>query len=371
MKRKLFAILMAVCLLGSISLCAGAAGFYSDTVEGSVTGSTFVSGYSVMSRADIDGIAFLAGENIRAQGKSEYLAAAARTVTVTGRVRKDAFLAGQDLSVQGDTGRDLFAAGQTLDITGSVGGSVYGAAESIVIQGKVQGDLYLTAEKIFIGKDAEIQGTLHYPSTAKVTANAEILEKAVVEEVVQEETQSAAPSAGAQLLEKLASFAGLLLLTLALLWLTPLWETVDSRYTGKPFGKYAASFGIGFAALVGVPVAGILLMISGVGLRLAGLLLTVYAAALVGATGFAAFFVGSLLWRKALKKAPKLWAELLIGTAAWTVASCIPMVSFFTGFVGVPFGLGVVTLLITGSKAKKEAAPELPQLPEGDKAQTE
>lgn len=365
MKRKLFAILMAVCLLGSISLCAGAAGFYSDTVEGSVTGSAFVSGYGVTSTAYINGIAFLAGENIRDQGESEYLAAAARTVTVTGRVRKDAFLAGQDLSIQGDTGRDLFAAGQTLDITGSVGGSVYGVAESIVIQGKVQGDLYLTAEKILIGKDAEIQGTLHYPSTAKVTASADILEKAVVREVETHEEEHESPSVGKMALEKLMSFAGLAIVTLVLLWLTPLWETVDSRYTGKPFGKYAASFGIGFAALVGVPVAGVLLMISGVGLRLAGLLLTLYAAALVVSSGFAAFFIGSLLWRKALKKAPKLWAELLIGTALWTIASCIPVVSFFTGFVGVPFGLGVVTLLITGSKAKQAPdVPELPELPE-------
>lgn len=371
MKRKLFAILMAVCLLSSVSLCAGAAGFYSDSVEGAVTGSTFVSGYGVTNNASIDGIAFLAGENIRSSGNAEYLAAAARTISVTGDVEKDAFLAGQDLSVQGSTGRDLFAAGQTLDIVGDVSGSVYGAAESIVIQGKVAGDLYLSAEKIYIGKDAEIQGTLHYPSTAKVTANADILQRAVVEAVQEEEAPRPA-SLGEQALGKLSSFAGLALLALVLLWLTPLWETVDSRYTGQPFRKYAAAFGIGFAVLVAVPVAGVLLMISGVGLRLSGLLLTVYAAALCGGGSFAAFLVGSLLWRKALKKAPKLWAELLIGTAVWTVVGCIPVVSFLAGLVGVPYGLGVVTLLITGSKAnKRDRAPQLPELPEGgaDQAQ--
>lgn len=371
MKRKLFAILMAVCLLSSVNLCAGAAGFYEEAVEGSVTGSTFVSGYGVTNNASIDGIAFLAGENIRSSGNAEYLAAAARTISVTGDVEKDAFLAGQDLSVQGSTGRDLFAAGQTLDIVGDVGGSVYAAAESILIQGKVAGDLYLSAEKIYIGKDAEIQGALHYPSTAKVTANADILQRAVVEEVQEEEAPMPA-SLGEQALGKLSSFAGLALLALVLLWLTSLWETVDSRYTGQPFRKYAAAFGIGFAVLVAVPVAGVLLMISGVGLRLSGLLLTVYAAALCGGGSFAAFLVGALLWRKALKKAPKLWAELLIGTAVWTVVGCIPVVSFLAGLVGVPYGLGVVTLLITGSKAsKRDHAPQLPELPEGgaDQAQ--
>lgn len=367
MKRKLFAILTVVCLLCSVCLCAGAAGFYGDAVEGSHTGSTFVSGYSVTNHATIDGIAFLAGENIRSAGKAEYLAAAARTIMVTGDVEKDAFLAGQDLSVQGDTGRDLFAAGQTLDITGDVGGNVYGAASSILIQGKVQGDLYLSAEKVLIGKDAVIGGRLHYPSTAKVTANAEVLERAVVQHVETPEEAHETPSLGNKIFDKVMSFAGLAIVTLVLLWLTPLWETVDSRYTGQSFGKYATAFGIGFGVLVGVPVAGVLLMISGVGLRLAGLLLTLYAAALVASSGFAAFFIGSFLKRKVLKKAPALWAELLIGTAVWTVASCIPVVSFLTGVVGVPFGLGVVTLLITGSKTKNTPeVPELPQLPDGD-----
>ena len=88
----------------------------------------------------------------------------------------------------------------------------------------------------------------------------------------------------------------------------------------------------------------------------------VYIAALVVSCMFIAFFIGSLLWRKALKKAPKLWAELLIGTAAWTLVSCIPVVSFLAGLVGVPFGLGMVTLLITGAKARK--VPEVPELPE-------
>ena len=55
-------------------------------------------------------------------------------------------------------------------------------------------------------------------------------------------------------------------------------------------------------------------------------------------------------------------SRLLIGTAVWTLVSCIPVVSFLAGLVGVPFGLGMVTLLITGAKARK--VPEVPELPE-------
>lgn len=368
MKRKLFAILMAACLLLSLTVCVSAAGFYEDTTDGSLTGSTFATGTQLRHRASVDGIAFLAGRSIHSSGSNEYVAAAAQVITLEGKTEKDAFLAGQDLSVQGDVGRDLFAASQTLDIMGDVGGSIYAAAESIVIQGKVAGDVYLSAEKIVVSKDAVIGGRLYYPSNAKVTANADILSNAVVQQVEEHEEEARhEKSLGRELLEetleKIGSFVGLAAVALVLLWLTPLWEKVDSRYTGQSFSKYATAFGIGFGVLVGVPIASVVLMITGVGLRLAFLLLMVYIAALIGASLFAEFFVGSLVWRKALKKAPKLWVELILGVALWTVASCIPVVSFLTGFVGVPFGLGVVTLLIAQSKQK--AVPQQAALPEG------
>ena len=363
MRRKLFALLTALCLLGSLTLCAGAAGFYDDSVNGKQQGSVFASGYAVTSDADIDGIAFLAGESVSSRGNAEYLAAAARTVRVEGDVQKDAFLAAQEIYVQGDVGRDVFAASQRLVIAGDVGGTLYGAADTIVIQGNVQGDAYLSANSIVIDAGVTIAGTLHYPSGAKISAEENVLSGAIVEQTEPEETPSRGASFGKTLTDKLLSFGGLAAVALVLLWLTPLWETVDRRYTGKPFGSYAAAFGIGVATLVGLPLAAVVLMITRVGGRLAFLLLAVYAAALIASGIFAAFFVGSRLWRKAFKKAPKLWAELLMGTAVWTLLGCIPVVSTLVGFVGVPFGLGMVTLLVTSSKGSR--GQERPKLPEG------
>ena len=364
MKRKFFAFATVICMLCALTLCASAAGFYGENASGDQQGSLFVSGYSVTSSANVDGIAFLAGESVLSTGDTEYIAAAARTVTVEGDVEKDAFAAGQILSVKGNVGRDLFAAGQSLDFAGDVGGTVYAAGSTIVIRGHVAGDAFLSAETIVVDQNASIGGRLHYPANARITADASVLANAIVEEAEPEIEEQAQRGTGFgdKVVDKVLLFAGLSVVALVLLWLTPLWETVDSRYTGKPFSKYAVAFGIGFGTLVGAPLAAILLMISRVGMRLACVLLMVYIAALVVSCMFIAFFIGSLLWRKALKKAPKLWAELLIGTALWTVASCIPVVSFLAGLVGVPFGLGMVTLLITGSKPPK--APKVPELPE-------
>ena len=121
------------------------------------------------------------------------------------------------------------------------------------------------------------------------------------------------PSIGSIVLRKALSFAGVLLLAFVLLWLTPLWETVDRKYYGAPFGRYAKAFGIGFAVLAGVPLAAILLFISNVGVRLALIVLFLYAAAIIAAPVFLGFFLGALLWRGAMKKAPCYYAELAIG----------------------------------------------------------
>ena len=154
------------------------------------------------------------------------------------------------------------------------------------------------------------------------------------------------------MLRKALSFAGVLLLAFVLLWLTPLWETVDRKYYGAPFGRYAKAFGIGFAVLAGVPLAAILLFISNVGVRLALIVLFLYAAAIIAAPVFLGFFLGALLWRGAMKKAPCYYAELAIGILVWRVAASVPGLSFAVGLVSVPLGLGVVTLLLGKGAAK-------------------
>ena len=155
------------------------------------------------------------------------------------------------------------------------------------------------------------------------------------------------------------SYLGAAAVAFALLWLTPMWEKLDSKYYGAAFGDYARAFGIGFAVLAGLPVAAVLLMITRIGLRLAFVLLLVYAAAIVASPVFLSFFIGMLIWRRALRKAPCYFAELPIGLLAWRIVYCVPGLSFITGLVAVPLGLGVLTLLL--GKPKKQPAPALPE----------
>lgn len=248
---------------------------------------------------------------------------------------------------------------------GTVGRDLYAAANTVTITGSVGGDVYVSAENVVIGDGAKIGGRLHCNASSLrsvpdgIADSAELYDEPESGDVgVSITVPDDEPGVGSIVLRKALSFAGVLLLAFVLLWLTPLWETVDRKYYGAPFGRYAKAFGIGFAVLAGVPLAAILLFISNVGVRLALIVLFLYAAVLIASPVFLGFFLGALLWRGAMKKAPCYYAELAIGILVWRVAASVPGLSFAVGLVSVPLGLGVVTLLLGKGAAKPSPKAE-------------
>ena len=85
-----------------------------------------------------------------------------------------------------------------------------------------------------------------------------------------------------------------------------------------------------------------------------------YAAALLAASVFFAFFIGSLIYRKLFSAEPCYWAELPIGIFVYVVAGCIPFIGGIVKFIAVTLGLGVLTLFLGKKKCPNEesAVPE-------------
>lgn len=365
--RFVFALVLTLILasaLASPAFAAGADMFADTTAEGTHEGSLFVAGQNVDSRADVHGVLLAAGYDVRTGGKSEYVMAAGSTTEFFGAAENDVFLAGNTVVVTGSAARDVFAAANTFTLSGSVGRGTYIAADTVKISGSIGGDAYINANKIVITDGAFIGGRLHCNSSASVTgAGAAAVKVERYESASRSGSSEAVLAAmdranfGRKVISRVISFLGVTALAFVLLWLTPLWETVDKKYCGAPFASYASAFGIGFAVLAGLPVAAILLMLTRVGLRLAFVLLFVYVAAIIAAPVFLGFFLGMLIWRGALKKAPCYFAELPIGILVWRLAACIPGLSFAVGLVAVPLGLGVITLLLGKGTKSAPAAP--------------
>ena len=105
-------------------------------------------------------------------------------------------------------------------------------------------------------------------------------------------------------------------------------------------GSPLASGGIGVAVLVGLPVLGVLAVVSLVGLPLGiGLLLALAFLDSVGFT-FGVYAVGRTMWRAPRSR----WLAFLFGWAIVAAVSAIPYVGGVVWLVGAIGGLGAMTL---------------------------
>lgn len=402
-RKKLLCLLLVLLLAASLAPAAFAEFIFSgdeQNIIGEYDSTVFLAGENPNSAADVKGILFEAGNTVTSAGFSEYAFVAGNTVSFTGENSGDAFVGGNAVSFSGSCGRDLAIAGNSVDIRGSVGRDLLAGGRSVSISGHVGGDVTLAAEEIRISDNAEIEGILRYNSSAKISAPADLLAAAVVYEDNQgsqdiqsilgtqdapaaqdaqdaqnvQDTQDAQNSSedyganvpaveapkpkSSPVLAKLKStvfkLIGLLLIAYFFLWLTPLWEKVDADYTGKPFGTFAKAFGIGLAVLAALPLASIILFVSGVGVRPALVLIFVVVAALIAAPVFLGFFLGVLLWRKALKKDRNYWAELAIGLVCWAILAAVPGIRVAVKMVAGCLGVGVPACMLG---KKKTAAP--------------
>ena len=405
-RKKLLCLLLVLLLAVSLAPAAFAEFIFSgdeQNIIGEYDSTVFLAGENPNSAADVKGILFEAGNTVTSAGFSEYAFVAGNTVSFTGENSGDAFVGGNAVSFSGSCGRDLAIAGNSVDIRGSVGRDLLAGGRSVSISGHVGGDVTLAAEEIRISDNAEIEGILRYNSSAKISAPADLLAAAVVYEDNQgsqdiqsilgtqdapatqdaqnapdvqdtqdaQDAQNSSEDSGANVpapeapkpksspvLAKLKStvfkLIGLLLIAYFFLWLTPLWEKVDADYTGKPFGTYAKAFGIGLAVLAALPLASIILFVSGVGVRPALVLIFVVVAALIAAPVFLGFFLGVLLWRKALKKDRNYWAELAIGLVCWAILAAVPGIRVAVKMVAGCLGVGVPACMLG---KKKTAAP--------------
>ena len=406
-RKKLLCLLLVLLLAVSLAPAAFAEFIFSgdeQNISGEYDSTVFLAGENPNNAADVKGILFEAGNTVTSAGFSEYAFVAGNTVSFAGENSGDAFVGGNAVSFSGSCGRDLAIAGNSVDIRGTVGRDLLAGGRSVSISGHVGGDVTLAAEEIRISDNAEIEGILRYNSSAKISAPADLLAAAVVYEDNQgsqdiqsilgtqdapatqdaqnapdvqdtQDAQNSSEDSGANvpapeapkpksspILAKLKStvfkLIGLLLIAYFFLWLTPLWEKVDADYTGKPFGTYAKAFGIGLAVLAALPLASIILFVSGVGVRPALVLIFVVVAALIAAPVFLGFFLGVLLWRKALKKDRNYWAELAIGLVCWAILAAVPGIRVAVKMVAGCLGVGVPACMLG---KKKTAAPPVVQ----------
>jgi cytoskeletal protein CcmA (bactofilin family) len=333
--------------LGSDRFAAGRA----VTITGPVGGDVFAAGGRVTVEGPVGGDAVLAGAHVEVRGPVERgLYAAGASVVVSGNVRHNARLAGGAVEVTpaAHFGGGLSMAGRTVSFAGTSDGYLQMAGRDATVSGTIGGDAEISAARIEIGPGAHIAGKLRYRSDrepaiaagAQIVGGLERLPGTYREWSWRGGAHHALRGAGRALW-----WSGSFVLGVILLLLAPGYLTDTSRLAA---GQAPLCLGLGFAILVAVPVAALLLLITLIGIPVALLAIALYATVLlvghlVGAIALGDYALGRLAPARA---AAAGWRVLgLLGAlVALAVLRQVPLVGGLAVLLVFLAGIGALSL---------------------------
>ncbi len=312
----------------------------------------------------------------------------AQTAEVAGTVNGDVFIGAQTVKITGIVSGSLHVGANTLDLGGTVKGNVYAGAQNVLVNGaKVGGSLIVGAATVNIDKNSSIGGSILagagafsldsqvkrsvYAGVGSLTigdgakigkdlyyaanqGQATISSGAVGGTIYKSEIKANQKNVNAEAAKKnlsavfgavkvvstITSFIGALIVGFLYLKLFGKHFSETASIVTKSFWK---SLGVGFLVTIAFIPGLILLLITVIGIPIAGLallmlLLYFYLAKIVVASSF-----GDWLSQKFNRKM-SAYGAFAFGLAVVYLLQLIPLVGFLTGLVILWAGLGALTL---------------------------
>jgi hypothetical protein len=224
----------------------------------------------------------------------------------------------------------------TATVAGVVRGDVVVVDGPISVTGQVSGSVVGVNGPVTLGPNAQVLGDVIARGRIRIEAGATV--GGEVREGAAFSFRTPIDVFG-PLAAWLAVVTSTLLLGALLLFLAPRGaEAIAAAALGSPW----ATAGIGLAAFLALPVAGVLAVLTLVGLPLGlGLLLGLFLLYSIGFT-WSVFVVGRALWHPPRSR----WLAFAIGWAIVAAVSAIPLVGAIVWFAGAAFGIGGVTIAV-------------------------
>ncbi|HWP97324.1 MAG TPA: hypothetical protein VN426_10805 [Syntrophomonadaceae bacterium] len=337
-----------------------------DTVsvpQGKISGPLFVSGNYVVINADVTGDVFAAGQSVVLNGKVDGdFIGAGQTVRVNGSVNGNVRTAANQVEINGQVERSVTAIsssinigsgarinqdallfGNNLQVACPVQGQVLGSGNEIRLEGPVGGDVRIWGvQNLSLGPAAVIGGTLTYTSNSQ----ADISPQAKVNQVSRLQPQPKEVKNprqdGFSWVEELTCFLAGLLLWAVIYLLFPRFLPNMGRVVESSPGP---TLGWGFLSILVAPLAGLILLITVIGIPLAIILFVLYALILLTAKITVGDVLGRFLSRRFNWEGRVPFTLSFIGAfLALILLSKIPVVGFFINLIVCSLAFGMVVL---------------------------
>jgi cytoskeletal protein CcmA (bactofilin family) len=315
---------------------------FAETVEisGTINGDLYASGGQVIIAGRVNGDVLVAGGRVSLSGTvSQDVRAAGGQITITGNVGRNLTVAGGNVEIGSSAviNGGVVAAGGSVDLAAPVGGAIKIAAGTLIIGNRIGGDVEAAVGTLRIASKAEIAGNVHYWSgrDAAVSEGARI-DGEIVRNVPPERPRIFPAVFFAWLVFVALNFVCTLILGLLSIRFLPRYhQSVIATLSEKPW----TSLGLGFIAVIVLPVVCALLFATVLALPLGLILLFTFFILLYWSRIYAIGRIGEAILNR-LRPASSRASAFVLGLFVYYIFAIIPVVGWLVVALVMLFGLG-------------------------------
>jgi cytoskeletal protein CcmA (bactofilin family) len=292
----------------------------------------------------IKGDLFCAANDVRINGTVEgNIRCVAQTITINGAVGKNVMVFGTSIMTGPDSkiGWEMLAGGQTVNVQGTIGGNANLSGLVVDVNNEINGWLFTNVEggQLKLGDKAKINGNLEYTSQKSTALQLDPAARIVGETEFKElkvYRQSAAQRFGEWFNSFLYAFLACLMIAVLLFLLAPKFMESIADLSLEKFG-HAILTGLVFMA---TPIAGVILLITIVGIPLALISMVLF---------FILLYTGKIFFALTLAKGARKifkldkmnsWLMLIGGLAVVVLLTKIPVIGGLFSLFFIMAGVG-------------------------------
>ncbi len=323
-------------------------------MEGRVAGDLLAAGGSVDVGGETGADLFAVGGNVSVLGDvGDDARVAGGDVVIRGRVGGDLLALGGQVRVLGGVGGDATIGAGTLRLDAPVSGSVRIAAGRAFLNAPIEGDVYFTGEELVLGSGARIGGSIEYSAPKELVRESGALIEGGIEysDSGTRKRLADAAKAGAIAFLSLWFIAKTLGILISALAIGLIFRRFSSEVVSHATARTLAMLGRGFVAILVLPVASVILLVSLVGIPLGVIGLASTTALLVFASLVTPVVLGSAVHKIVAKPAEYRvdWLTILVGTLVYIVLGFIPVVGWLVIALAMLATLGAIVKILLSS----------------------
>lgn len=328
-----------------------------------VAGDLFAAGGNVDVAAEIGGDAVVAGGNVRLGAPlRQGLYAAGGRVSVDAPVQRNMRIAAGNVEIgpHAKIAGNATVAGGEVRVSGAIDGYLQVGGGRVVIDGPVGGDVEIAGGAVELGPNARVNGRLRYASRGELQRDPAAEVRGGIERFpprAEWPVPSGAHARTGRGIGWVWSF-GLMIIAAILVAALP---RVYAGVTATVRARWALALLIGFIALVCIPVAALIAMITLVGVPLALAAIALYLALLIAGYVSAGVAAGELALQRLqpARAAQPGWriAAAALGMLAISVLGRLPWIGGLVVLAALLLGIGALLMQLASARATQHQPP--------------